>query len=92
MSTWTPQQKLLHGMKLVGGTAVGLMAVGFIAKWGTDRFEDLIDNVNEDDMGIDRANSILEKANYLGPEYAEELLTDAIARQYENVTSLRKRA
>lgn len=90
---WTPQQKLLHGMKVVGGATVGLMAVGFLAKWGADRVETLFDEVNEDDMGIDRANSILGMANDLGPEYAEELLADALANEHENVTPLfRKRA
>lgn len=89
---WTSQQKLLHGMKVVGGATVGLMAVGFLAKWGHDRVETLFDEVNEDDMGIDRANSILGMANDLGPEYAEEILADAVSEKYENVTLLRKRA
>lgn len=89
---WTPQQKLLHGIKVVGGATVGLMAVGFIAKWGADRVETLFDEVNDEDMGIDRANSILGMANDLGPKYAEELLADAISAEYENVIPLKKRA
>lgn len=89
---WTQQQKLLHGMKVVGGPIVGLMAVGFLAKWGADRVETLFEEVNEENMGIDRANSILGMSNYLGPENAEELLASAVAEQYENVTPLRKRA
>lgn len=89
---WTPQQKLLHGIKLVGGTVVGLIAIDFISKWGADRVETLFNEVNNEDMGIDIANSILGMANVLGPEYAEGLLADAVAEQHENVVLFRKRA
>lgn len=89
---WTSQQELLHGIKVAGGTAVGLMAVGFLTRWGDDRVKILFNEVNEDDMGIDRANSILGMANDLGAEYAEQILVDAVSEKYENVTLLRKRA
>ena len=90
-NSWTNQQKLLHDIKVAGGAEVGLKVLKNICKWGDDRVETLFEKVNEDGMGINRATSILEKANYLGPECVEILLAGKIAEQQKNVTLIFKK-
>lgn len=81
---WTNQQKLLNAVKLIGGAAVVLPSIYFTAKWGWDRVNTLYDAVNEDKMGIDNANNILDIANQLGPEKAKKILFNALANKFDN--------
>ena len=81
---WTTQQKVLHGVKLIGGAAVGIMLIDFVAKWGADRVDTLFDAVNEDEMGIDNANNILSISNELGPEVAKTVLWNALSNKCDN--------
>lgn len=93
---WTNQQKALHAIKIIGGAAVALPAIYFIAKWGSDRVNTLFNAVNEDEMGIDNANNILDMSNQLGPEEAKRTLFNALANKYDNeddnVIPLRRKA
>lgn len=81
---WTTQQKALHGIKLIGGATVALGLIAFTSKWGPDRVNKLFGEVNEDDMGIDNANSILGMSNELGIEEAKTVLWNALANKHDN--------
>lgn len=75
---WTVQQKVLHQIKWVGGATVKIMAMTFMAKWRKDRVAILFNTINEDEMGIDNANSIFNMANELGPEVTKNILWNAV--------------
>lgn len=95
MSKWTDQQKLLNGVKLIGGAAAGLVLVGFAAKHGIDSVNKLITEVDEEGMGIDNSIEILELSNKLGAENSIDILSkelDNIDEDYDNVIEfIRKR-
>lgn len=95
MSKWTDQQKLLNGVKMIGGPGVGLVLVGIAAKYGIDRVKKLINEVDGDGMGIDNSIKILKLSNELGPENTIDILSaelDNFGKDYDNVIEfIRKR-
>lgn len=93
---WTNQQKVLYGIKLIGGADVGIRLIDSVSKWGSDRVDTLFNAINENEMGIDNANNILNMSNELGPEVAKNLLWNALANKYadqdDNIILFRREA